>query len=158
MSILNAHDVVRFAVRIEEDGELFYREAARLAGDKKAKEIFARLADEEVGHRKLFQGISETLGDYAPPETYDGEYMAYLRDYIDGKVVFSKDLKASMASILNSVLSAIDFAIQREVDSVLYYTEIRMFVPERHYKVVDTIIAEERKHFTLLSQVRKGFV
>ena len=30
MSILNACDVVRFAVRIEEDGEKFYREAARI--------------------------------------------------------------------------------------------------------------------------------
>ncbi len=158
MSILNAHDVVRFAIRIEEDGELFYREAAGLAEDKEAKALFARLADEEVGHRKIFQGISETLGGYAPAETYDGEYMAYLRDHIDGKAVFREDLKGSLKAILASVLSAIDFAIGREMDSILYYQEARAFVPERQKEVVDRIIEEERKHFILLSDARKGYL
>ncbi len=158
MSILNAHDVVRFAIRIEEDGELFYREAARSAEDEGIRKLFSRLADEEKGHKRIFQGISQTLGDYAPSETYDGEYMAYLKDYIDGKVVFTKDLKRSIGSGLKSVAEALDFAIQREMDSILYYQETRAFVPERQHGVVDAIIAEERKHFSLLSEVKKGFV
>jgi len=158
MSILNAHDVVRFAIRIEEDGELFYREAARLTEDREAKALFSRLADEEVGHRKIFQTISENLGEYAPPETYDGEYMAYLRDHIDGKAVFREDLKGSLKAHLGSVLTAIDFAIGRETDSILYYQEARVFVPGRQQGVVDRIIEEERKHFILLSNVRKGYL
>ncbi|MGA2106853.1 MAG: ferritin family protein [Syntrophorhabdales bacterium] len=158
MSILNAHDVVRFAIRIEEDGEIFYREAAGLAENKEARALFARLADEEVGHRKIFQGISETLGGYAPAETYDGEYMAYLRDHIDGKAVFTGDLKGSLKATLARVLSAIDFAISREMDSILYYQEVRAFVPERQKEVVDRIIEEERKHFIMLSNARKGYL
>jgi len=158
MSILNAHDVVRFAIRIEEDGELFYREAARLAEAGEAKALFSRLADEEVGHRKIFQSIADTLGGYTPPETYDGEYMAYLRDHIDGKAVFREDLKDSLKAHLGSVLSAIDFAIGRETDSILYYQETRIFVPERQQAVVDHIIEEERKHFILLSTVRKSYL
>ena len=158
MSILNAHDVVRFAIRIEEDGELFYREAAGLAENKEARALFARLADEEVGHRKIFQGISETLGGYAPAETYDGEYMAYLRDHIDGKAVFRGDLKGSLKATLASAISAIDFAIGREMDSILYYQEVRAFLPERQKEVVDRIIEEERKHFIMLSNARKGYL
>ena len=158
MSILNAHDVVRFAIRIEEDGELFYREAAGLAENKEARALFARLADEEVGHGKIFQGISETLGGYAPAETYDGEYMAYLRDHIDGKAVFRGDLKGSLKGIASNVLSAVDFAIGREMDSILYYQEVRALVPERQKEVVDRIIEEERKHFIMLSNARKGYL
>jgi len=158
MSILNAHDVVRFAIRIEEDGELFYREAAGLADNKEARALFGRLADEEVGHRNIFQGISETLGGYAPAETYDGEYMAYLRDHIDGKAVFRGDLKGSLKATLASAISAIDFAIGREMDSILYYQEVRAFVPERQKEVVDRIIEEERKHFIMLSNARKGYL
>lgn len=157
MSILNAHDVVRFAVRIEEDGEVFYREAARLSDNRSARELFSRLADEEVGHKRIFEGMAETLGDYAPAETYQGEYMAYLRDYIDGKVVFRQDMKNAVSSMA-TVLAAFDFAIQRELDSVLYYQEIRAFVPERHHDIVDRIIDEERKHFAMLSEARKGYV
>lgn len=157
MSILNAHDVVRFAVRIEEDGEAFYREAARITDNQSAKELFLRLADEEVGHKRIFEGMGEALGDYAPAETYQGEYMAYLKDYIDGKVVFRQGMKNAVAP-MKDVLSAFDFAIQRELDSVLYYQEIRAFVPERHYATVDNIIAEERHHFATLAEARKKHV
>ena len=157
MSILNAYDVVRFAVRIEEDGEMLYREAARLTDNEAAKALFVRLADEEVGHKKIFEGLEQNLGDYTPAETYDGEYMAYLRNYIDGKVVFRQDMKNAV-SIMGSVIAALDFAINRELDSILYYQEIRAFVPERHYTTVDRIIAEERKHFAILSEARKGYM
>jgi rubrerythrin len=157
VSILNANDVVRFAVRIEEDGEAFYREAARISDNEAASALFLRLADEEVGHRRIFEKIAQTLGEYTPPETYRGEYMAYLRDYIDGKVVFRKDMKNAV-SLMGTVLSALDFALQRELDSVLYYQEIRTFVPERHYGTVDAIISEERKHFAILSEARKAYI
>lgn len=156
MSILNAYDVVRFAVRIEEDGETFYREAARMSDSQAVKALFLRLAHEEAGHKRLFEGIAQTLGDYTPPETYEGEYMAYLRDYIDGKVVFRQDMKNAV-SLMGTVLSALDFAIQREMDSVLYYQEIRAFVPERHHGTVDSIVSEERKHFAILSETRKAY-
>ena len=157
MSILNACDVVRFAVRIEEDGEIFYREAARMTENAAAKALFVRLADEEVGHKKIFEGLEKALGDYEPAETYEGEYMAYLKNYIDGKVVFRQDMNNAPA-IMGSVIAAIDFAINRELDSILYYQEIRAFVPERHYPTVDAIIAEERKHFAMLSEARKGYM
>ena len=54
-----------------------------------------------------------------------------------------------------TVLLAIDFALQRELDSILYYQEMRAFVPERHFPTIDAIIAEERKHFAILSEARK---
>ena len=154
MSILNAYDVVRFAIRIEEDGKEFYREAARMAANEDAKALFLRLADEEVGHKKIFDEMAQGLGDYAPAETYPGEYVAYLRDYIDGKVIFRKDM-GNAVSLMATVLLAIDFALQRELDSILYYQEMRAFVPERHFPTIDAIIAEERKHFAILSEARK---
>jgi rubrerythrin len=156
MNILSIHDVVEFAIRIEENGELFYREASRVAENEGAKHLFARLADEEVSHRKVFQNILSTLGDFRPRETYSGEYMAYLRDHIDGRAVFKKDMKDSRLPAIHHTISAIDFAVQRELDSVLYYQEISGFVPEKHYKTVDSILQEERKHFARLSELRKN--
>jgi len=84
--------------------------------------------------------------------------MAYLRDHIDGKAVFRGDLKGSLKATLASAISAIDFAIGREMDSILYYQEVRAFVPERQKEVVDRIIEEERKHFIMLSNARKGYL
>jgi rubrerythrin len=157
MNLFNAHDIVRFAVRIEEDGELFYRKAALIIAEGGPRDLFEHLAAEEVGHKKIFEGILESLGDYRPPETYDGEYVAYLRDFIDGKAVFRGDAKDAGLSNIRDTLSAIDFAIQREIDSIVYYQEIRLFVPEKHHKIIDAIIAEERKHFSKLSEIRKSY-
>jgi Rubrerythrin. len=53
--------------------------------------------------------------------------------------------------------SALDFAIQRELDSILFYHEIRELVLETQKKMVNEIIREERKHFEILSQIRKKY-
>jgi rubrerythrin len=164
MKVFNSHDVLQFAIRVEENGELFYREAARITGDHGAKAIFSRLAIEETGHKKIFEEMQGDLGDFRPAESYEGEYLAYLQGYIDGRVIFkgrltgsgddSKDLP--IAGVLDT-RSALDFAIQREVDSIVYYQEVKVFVPEKHHKVVDGIVNEERRHFTLLSEIRRNY-
>jgi rubrerythrin len=149
-------DVLNFAVRIEEDGEAFYRKTALVAEEGEVKKLFLRLADEEVGHKKVFQDMSSKLEEYSPTESYSGEYMAYLRDYIDSKVVFTKE-KEKQSSTVNDTPSAIDFAMERELDSILYYQEVKQFIMERQWRIIDGIIAEERKHFAILAEARKNY-
>jgi rubrerythrin len=151
--IFNAHDIVEFAVRIEEEGEQFYRQAAEKTDNKEVKDLFARLADDEVGHKKIFGRMMKDLPDYQPAETYEGEYLAYVRNYIDGKVVFA-GLSDPAAF---TTLAAIDYAMQKEIDSVLYYHEIKSLAAPTHHATIDKIIAEERKHFARLAEVRKGY-
>jgi rubrerythrin len=172
MRVFNAHDVLEFAIRVEENGEIFYGEAARITSDPGARDIFHRLATEEAGHKRTFASMLANLGDYQPPETYEGEYLAYLQEYIDGKVIFKAqtDVAATKATAasgeglkdldlprVHDTMSAFDFAIQREVDSILYYQELKVFVPEKHHKTVNAIVDEERRHFALLSEIRKSY-
>ncbi len=151
---LRASDIFHFAIRIEEDGEIFYRNAAAATGDKAVKKLFEDLANAEVGHKETFQNMLTKIGDHTPPESYSGEYLAYLRDYIDNKIVFTKDAKARLASDAYDMLSALDFAIQRELDSILYYQEMKHFLPEKQHKEIDRIIGEERKHFAILAEMK----
>jgi rubrerythrin len=81
--------------------------------------------------------------------------MDYLRDYIDGKVVFSTDLK-TMADDIKDSVSALKFAMGRELESIAYYHEVKSFVPQKHYSQVDAIIMEERRHFAKLAEVLKN--
>jgi rubrerythrin len=55
MTIFSIRDVFDFAVKIEEKGENFYRESARVIPQAEVKALFENLADEEVAHKKLFQ-------------------------------------------------------------------------------------------------------
>lgn len=152
--IFNAHDIVEFAVRIEEDGERFYRDAADRTDNLGVKDLFVKLADDEVGHKKVFGEMMRSLPEYQPPESYEGEYLAYVRNYIDGKVVFSGLLNPGAFD----TAAALDYALQKEMDSVLYYHEVKSFVAPAHHPTIDKIIAEERKHFSRLSEIRKGYV
>ncbi len=152
---MTIQDVVNFAIRIEENGERFYREAAEVITVQSVKELFGRLAQEEVGHRETFQKLLSSLGDYRPPETYEGEYMAYLKDFVDGKAVFKEHPTITQLAKTSSVGGALEFAIQRESDSILYYQEMKKLMYERYGETLDRIIDEERKHFALLSKLRK---
>lgn len=151
---MNIHDVVNFAIRIEENGERFYREAAEIITNQAVRDLFQRLAREEIGHRKTFENLLSGLGDYRPPETYEGEYLAYLKDFIDGKAVFKEHPRIGDLAKASSTVGALDFAIQRELDSMLYYQEIKRFVDTKRGNTIDLIIDEERKHFAILSKLR----
>src|SRR5512139_3629460 len=104
MKIFDARDIIQFAVRIEEDGEVFYRKASLAAQDKDIKDLFNLLANEEVQHKALFRDMLSNMEAHQPAETYDGEYAAYLGDYIDGKVVFTKDAQKELAPDVRDTL------------------------------------------------------
>ncbi len=75
---------------------------------------------------------------------------------MDGRIVFSPDTKGELPGV-HSTTAALDFAIQRELDSILYYQELKAFVPEKDFSILDTIIAEERKHFSVLTEAKKNY-
>ncbi len=157
MKIFNAGDVIQFAVRVEEDGEAFYRKAADATKDKDVRQLFHFLAGQEVMHKATFQHMLSKIETVPPAETYDGEYVSYLHDYIDSKIIFAKKARDEVVSKEKDTLSVITFAMEREADSILYYQEAKQFIAEKYYDTMDRIIGEERKHFSKLSELRKKY-
>jgi rubrerythrin len=153
---LDASDVLQFAIRIEENGEAFYRKAASIVKDGEVKKLFDHLADEEIKHREFFKHLLDDVGRYRSDITFTDEYMAYIKDYADSKVVFTKEVMEEKLSRVKDEKAALDLAIQMELDSILYYHEIKGFIIEREHKTIDRIIEEERRHFNRLSEIKKG--
>ena len=156
MSSYQGSDIFQFAIRMEENGEKFYNYAASIANDAKAREIFTQLASEEVKHRKLFADMFSKIDTIMPKESYPGEYMAYLQGTLDGKAVFTTGATKELAGI-SDVLAALDFAIQRELDSVLYYSEMKKYVTASAQDLLEQVIEEERKHVVILTNIKKTF-
>ena len=154
MTSTTASEIMHAAIRIEVRGERFYREAADISKESQIKELFIRLAFEESEHKKIFEGLLSHVGSFEPPDCYPGEYLEYFYNYVDNKAFFTKDNKASLSETFD-VLKALDFAIETEMDSILFYQELKAFVPVADDETIDAIIAEERKHFTQLSEVKK---
>jgi rubrerythrin len=158
MAIFDMDEVFRFAVRIEENGEKFYRHAAVITEDETARYMFNHLADEEIRHKNVFTDMASKMKVECKdrPESYPGEYIEYLHNYLDNNIVFNKKAESEFASIQDT-MDAINFAIDRETDSILYYSEIKQLVPKSGHALVDEIIAEERKHFLRLAEFKKDY-
>ncbi|MBE0432890.1 ferritin family protein [candidate division WOR-3 bacterium] len=155
MSVFEPSEVFQFAIRIEEGGEKFYREMATRLDDAEVKSLFATLADEEVKHKKIYQAMVAKIEDYEPVESYPGEYFAYLRAYADNIIFTPQRMEQAIAGI-NDAAAAIEFAIDRELDSILYYQEVKNLVPKNQHGLIDKIIEEERRHFVKLTQCSQG--
>ncbi|MCK4453561.1 hypothetical protein KAU59_04315, partial [candidate division WOR-3 bacterium] len=83
MSLFEPSEVFQFAIRIEENGEKFYRQMVQKFEDPKVKELFSYLVDEEIKHKKTYEEMVSKIEKYEPFETFPGEYFAYLRAYAD---------------------------------------------------------------------------
>lgn len=145
-----AADAMECAVKIEENGATFYRHMAEKLDDPEVKKLFTFLVEEEKKHRKTYAKILGKIEKYQDTGTYTEEYYAYLRAYVD-KVIFSPDrLEEEMSRITNTA-AAVDFAIKAELETILYYEEMKKLVKEENHDVIERIIVEERKHFLELS-------
>jgi rubrerythrin len=154
-NLFQASDIFEIAMRIEENGSNFYRYAIQLTGNEDTKDLFSRLADDEDKHKVTFKKMLSTIETHAPPESYPGEYGTYLHEYADNNIIFRKEAMDKEFVKIKDVTSAVDFAIRRELDSILYYQEIKGFVPVSEHTAIEEIINEERKHFKMLSAMKK---
>jgi rubrerythrin len=150
-----ASEILQVAIKIEENGEKLYRHARTLADESKLKDLFGFLAAEEIKHKKTFEEMVSKLETYEPPETYPGEYFAYLRAYADS-LVFSPEEVAEELEDLYDVEEAVEFAMEREIESILYYIEAKSLVPKAQADLLDGIISEERRHYLKLVDVKKS--
>ena len=127
--------------------------------------VDGRLSDEDkqnlMGHidqcpecKAVFEKMQADAGSYEPAESYPGEYMEYMSAYLDNVIFPGGDWESRLAG-LKDPLSVINFGIQIELDSILYYHEIKRFIPEAQHKMIDKIIEEERTHFLKLLDVKK---
>jgi rubrerythrin len=89
-NIFDASEILKIAVRIEKNGEVFYREIVSKFKEKEIKAIFSFLADEDGRHRKIFEDLLSKTKKYEPPESYPGEHIAYLRAFAD-EHIFNKE-------------------------------------------------------------------
>jgi rubrerythrin len=156
MDVFSAGEILQFAIKIEENGEAFYLKHAEAFFESRARELFRHLAREEARHRKTFQDMLAKVETYTPSESYPDEYFAYLRAYVDD-IIFSEGTLEREMQTIKDVISALDFSMRRETESIFYYQEVKKFVPEDQHALIEGIIEEERKHFTSLHETKQFF-
>ena len=154
--IFKAAEILKTAIRIEENGIIFYRGMLNRFKAKELQGIFSFLADEDERHLKIFEEMLSKTEQYERADSYPGEYEAYLHAFAD-EHVFSKEKTGQlMAEKVKDIKEAIQFGIEVELDSINYYQEIKRFVPDYQKVVIEKIVEEERNHFLKLSGIKKS--
>lgn len=153
---MSGYEVLEIAEKIERNGMKFYRRAAGLCKDDKISTLFVQLAQWEARHVEVFKEMRQRLtaehwklGDIAPGKVDgpDARGLAGLAVFgIQPDPVHELTGTEGKAEVLRA-------AIEKEKDSIVYYTGLRDFVPkEADRKAVEEIIREEMKHVRILVQ------
>ncbi len=153
MSIVGSKDVLKMAMKIEQNREEFYKQFSQKINDERASQLFRDLAKEEKKHYNIFKSLLESPSDKELKVAYPNEYKEYLQAYGD-TLIFNKELE-KQANSINDITSAFDFSIRRELDSILLYQDMKQYASNKDKETLDNIIAEERLHFVTLTNKKK---
>ncbi len=151
--MFSVRDIYDLAIRIEENGERFYRQAMGEVSNPQLKELLQWNADEEVEHRDFFVRKKSALKDDADIDADLAQQMTgfILRDAVSDHA-FSLD-EVDFSKIADEK-ELIHTAIGFEQDSITFYEIISGFISDPStIEEIETIKEEERKHITLLEDL-----
>jgi rubrerythrin len=157
MGQLNSLELLRESMRVEHDGIMFYRKAARLSKTRPVQKLFKKLADEELNHLEklelVYDSLAETdewlvdkdLLESAPKNLKDVE--AY-----EEEIQFDNDLDE---------LGMIERGIRAEEDSIRLYRKAMEDCKsgdKRGCIMFDWLIKLEKGHLAALKDMRNAVV
>jgi len=137
-------DIFAFAMKMEKDGELFYRELAQKTRDKNIAAVLALLADEEVRHYQAIQSLSAGRRDMAETTVLDQARNIFARLKEFGQKF---DVDTSLAGVYQQ-------AIDLERQSEIFYLDRADECKKPAQRELFLLLAdEEKKHIYLLENI-----
>lgn len=137
-------EILQVAVRIEDNGIIFYEQLMLGARRPELKTTFEYLAGQEKIHKQVFTKMEEGAGKSYEVESYPGEEGAYLKSLADS-ILFTPDKVREMAAKASDQ-QALDLALSFEKDAVLFYSDMAGIVRDQDKKIVDWVIDQEKNH------------
>ncbi|MEI8349571.1 MAG: ferritin family protein [Candidatus Omnitrophota bacterium] len=149
-NVFSPQEILRIAIKVEENGKQLYEMLAKNAKEKKIKDIWNYLATQEGLHKKTFEEMLEKAGDYVVYEYSPGEYDAYLKA-ISAQYVFAPEhIAKKIYDGFASDIDALDFGISIEKDSILIYSALRKYIKADKQSAIDKVLFEEKDHLVKL--------
>jgi rubrerythrin len=139
-------NVFEFAMKMEKDGEAFYREIAKKTNNAGLQKIFNTLADEEVVHYNTFKKISEK----SPAKAVESNVLDKAKNiFIEIKDAGGLDLSSESLQT-----EAYEKAMEAEKEAYTFYEQKAAESESQEEKdILMTFAREERRHYQLLKNV-----
>jgi len=150
--VFNDLEGLRIAAEMERRGEALYRRAALLTQNEAARNMLLSLAKDEVYHGAEFVRLyNERKAAQKEVRDYDDETNTFL-SALAADIVFPGGLMAMRKEGFEDISAVIDYAIQSEKDSVLFYTELAEHAADDEARNIFLEIAkQERQHMCRLA-------
>jgi len=135
-------EAISLAIKAEKDSMDFYRRAASVAKNERAKKVLELLANEEVGHLKAF------FAHYKGAEF--GDLNSYINSPVDKKNPTYMKLEKAIAEDMVEQ-KALELALIEEKDCIGQYTQLAQGVVDPSVKsVFERVVKETQGHYDLI--------
>ena len=148
-------EVIRAAMEVEKNGHRFYAAMAEKASHPIVRELFAWLAQDEVGHLATLQKL---VPRYQEGAFWEDEevFLPYLRRFADRQIFPSPERLAEAQATEAPDLAAMDLAIEAEERFADYFhqaaTQART---DEGIEAFSWLAKEEERHAALLKERRQ---
>jgi rubrerythrin len=151
--MFSAREIIDMAIKIERNGENYYRQATVKVTDPSLQSLLLFLADEEHEHARWFEAFKQRIKD-SDEDRKLAEISGTMLQSVVGNQNFSLD-DVDLAK-LDSTEKLIVIAIEFEKDSILFYEMIQSFIEDPEtLGQLNEIIAEENRHIEMLNDYKR---
>lgn len=154
MNVFKMDEFIKIAIKDEETGIAFYNALSESTNNEIMKESFAKMAEQEKNHKENFQKMLGKVPESHLFEEYAGQYESYVSAMLESRAFSSPEKAAEEAKKMGSGLKAVETALKMEKDTLLFYLDMKDFIPATHKKYVEEIINEERGHIRDLTELK----
>jgi len=151
MALFQVTELLKIGVEDETTGVSFYTKLAKATKNDDLRKTYASLAEQERFHQARFQKMLDEYDVAQPSETYEGEYIAYLRAMLDSRAFPDPKAAEQAAAKCKEDADAVTLAIRFERDTLILMNELRGMVPKKDVGTVDELAREEQGHLVQLN-------
>lgn len=145
-------EVIRAAMEVEKNGHRFYAAMVEKAHTQLAKELFALLAQDEIGHLRTLEKLAPKYEDGAFWDNEE-EFLPYLNQFNDKAIFPSAEAVADALVSEAGDIKALDLAIEAEEKFAAYFSKAASHARTDDGKqAFGWLASEEERHAELLKE------
>ena len=155
-ALITGRVLIEIAIEAEKRGVAFYRCLAQSMPSAKARDMFARMEQEEEEHLQELRGLLEEADSYHPTEPCPDDYDGYLRALVEHWALPGEEACAQVAEDMEGKGRACPLASTFETQVILLLHEMRRFVPEDRHGTVQGLLEGEYEHVRRLHALEQS--
>jgi len=152
MALYSGEDVLKLAIELERRGQDLYRLSLTRAENPQLKTLFDYLLGEEIKHEKIFQNLMEELSAGAQIQKV-ADFTSYLQALYESYLLVTKSKASKLIEAVEKPEDLLKAAFVFEKEIILFFHELRRYIPESDHPILEQVIREEHNHLIRINQL-----